>query len=46
LKTGALLGEPQFFVHFSQFLIFSKKVLEGDVTSPYILCLSKGTILF
>ena len=33
--------EPLVFVHFSQTLIFSKKALEGDVTSPYILCVSK-----
>ena len=33
--------EPLALVHFSQTLIFSKKVLEGDVTSPYILCVSK-----
>ena len=33
--------EPLIFVHFSQTSIFSKKALEGDVTSPYILCVSK-----
>jgi len=33
--------EPLVFVHFSQALIFPQKVLEGDVTSPYILCMSK-----
>ena len=27
----------QFFVHFSQTLFFSKKALEGDVTSSFIL---------
>lgn len=33
--------EPLVFVHFSQTLIFPQKALEGDVTSPYILCVSK-----
>ena len=36
----------QFFVHFSQTLFFSKKALEGDVTSSFIILLTYKSDIF